>query len=111
MDWTEVNTIDKIDELRAESEQYPVLLFKHSTRCPISSMVLDRIERSWNQAEVGSMKPYILDLIKNREISNLVAKSYGVPHESPQVIILKDGQAVYDDSHMGINFQDLKEFT
>ncbi|MEM6522580.1 MAG: bacillithiol system redox-active protein YtxJ [Bacteroidota bacterium] len=110
MNWTEVQEVDKIEELKVESLNYPVMLFKHSTRCPISSMALDRLERSWDDAEVGALKPYIVDLIRYREVSNKVAESFGVAHESPQVIVLKNGEPVYDISHMGINFQDLKEF-
>ena len=108
MNWTEVKEISEIEELKAESKYNPIMLFKHSTRCAISSMALNRLERSWNDAEVEGMKPYILDLIRYRDISNEVATSFGVPHESPQVIVLKNGEVVYDTSHMGINFQDLK---
>ncbi|MEM7107499.1 MAG: bacillithiol system redox-active protein YtxJ [Bacteroidota bacterium] len=110
MNWIEVKEVNKIEELKDESQNNSVVLFKHSTRCPISSMALARLERSWDDAEIGSMRPYILDLIRYREISNKVAESFGVPHESPQVIVLKNGEVVYDTSHMGINFQDLKEF-
>ncbi len=108
MNWTEIKDISEIDALRNESNDGAIMLFKHSTSCPISSMALNRLERSWNDAEVKGLKPYILDLIRYREVSNQIAESFGVPHESPQVIVLRNGEAVYDTSHMGINFQDLK---
>ncbi|MEM1406823.1 MAG: bacillithiol system redox-active protein YtxJ [Bacteroidota bacterium] len=108
MNWTEIRDVSEIDTLKKESNDGPIMLFKHSTSCPISSMTLNRLERSWNEAEVNGLKPYILDLIRYREISNQIAESFGVPHESPQVIVLKNGEVVYDTSHMGINFSDLK---
>ena len=88
-----------------ESKEQPVVIFKHSTRCSISSMAFDRLRRAWKEGE--NVKPYYLDLIQYRDISNQIAERFGIMHQSPQVILLKDGKAIYDNSHMGISYQDL----
>lgn len=100
MNWNELNQTNQIEDLIVESETTPVGIFKHSTRCSISSTVLDRLERKWDKPTI---KMYYLDLIKHRDISNLIAERFNVEHESPQLIILQNGQVVYHDSHYGIS--------
>ena len=107
MDWKRLEHLSQIEDLKQESSQMPVLIFKHSTRCSISSMVLNRLKRNWKPEDTEKISPYFLDLISYREISNAIAEEFDVYHESPQVIILKDGQAAYDTSHSGINYQDI----
>lgn len=110
MNWTELKTIETLDEIKnSVSHQKQVLIFKHSTRCSISSMALGRLERSWNEEEMTSVEPYFLDLIQHRDISNKIAEVFEVPHQSPQVILIKDGKAVYDDSHMGISYHAIQQ--
>ncbi len=108
MNWTPIRTADDITTIKEESQNGPVLIFKHSTRCAISGMALNRLEKSWNDQDVNGLKPYFLDLITYRSISNLIEHEFDVMHESPQVIVIKNGQTVYNNSHMGINFEDLK---
>ncbi|MEQ9167890.1 MAG: bacillithiol system redox-active protein YtxJ [Fulvivirga sp.] len=103
MSWNELTSLEQLEIAVNESKEQPVVIFKHSTRCNISSMAFDRLQRSWeNDANV---KPYYLDLIKYRDISNQIADKFGVTHQSPQVIVLRDGHPVYDMSHMGISYQ------
>jgi bacillithiol system protein YtxJ len=71
-------------------------------------MALNRLEISWNETEMAEVKPYYLDLIAYRNLSNAVAEKFGVMHQSPQVLLIKSGESVYDDSHMGISYQSLK---
>ena len=105
--WNELTSVAQIDLLLAESKEHPVLIYKHSTRCSISSMVLERLERTWS-SEGNKIKPYYLDLIALRDVSNTVAQTFEVYHESPQVIMLKDGKAIYNASHMSISFDAIK---
>lgn len=107
VNWNPLTTEEQISDLIEESKEKPVLIYKHSTRCGISSMVLDRLERTWT-SENNPIKPYILDLISFRNVSNAVAQQFQVYHESPQVILLKDGKAIYDASHMQVSFEALK---
>lgn len=106
--WQDLNTINQVELIKEESNQQPILIFKHSTRCSVSRMVLDRLERNWNQGEMGDMKTYFLDLISHRPISEGITESFGVEHESPQVLIIHHGKAVDDWSHMSIDYNRIK---
>lgn len=105
--WNQLSTIAQLEEIERVSENKTVLLFKHSTRCSISSMALNRFERSYD--ENASFDPYYLDLIAHRDVSNEIAARYGVRHESPQAILIKNGKAIFNASHMGINYDELNE--
>jgi len=105
VEWSELNDVSILKEIDEYSKEEPVLIFKHSTRCPISSMSLSRFERSFESE--AAFKPYFLDLITYREVSNTIAEKYGVAHESPQAILIHDGKAVYHNSHNGIDFEDI----
>ena len=102
-DLTEVSQLDEIDNL---SKQKPVMIFKHSTRCSVSAMALGRFERSYK--EESSFEPFYLDLIANRDVSNEIASRYNVRHESPQAILIRNGKAIFDTSHMGISYDELE---
>jgi len=80
------------------SENRFIFIFKHSTRCSISRMVLDRLERSLNVNEPA----YFLDLLSYRELSNLIAERFSVEHESPQVLVIKNGICTLHASHNAI---------
>lgn len=101
MKWNELRSPDQLDVIREESNSKPVLIFKHSSRCSISRLALDRLERKWS-AEADGIKPYFLDLISYRDVSNRVADQFRVEHESPQVLLIRNGNAIYDSSHYDI---------
>lgn len=107
MNWNKLTTAAQIDEIKALSAQKPVFIFKHSTSCSISSMSLNRLQRNWKEEDVDKMTPYYLDLLAYRALSNQVATDFGVPHESPQVIVIHGGKAVYHESHYGISYATL----
>ncbi len=71
-------------------------------------MAFDRISRSWNEQEVNLIKPYFLDIIANRSLSNRVAQEYKVEHQSPQILMIFKGTCVYNASHMEISYQEIK---
>ncbi len=108
MNWNRLDSKETLDKIIEESNEKPVVIFKHSTSCSISAMALNRLERSWNDSEMSEVKAYYLDLISYRDISNAVAEKFGVMHQSPQILLIKNGACVYDDSHMGISYQNLK---
>lgn len=97
-------SLNEIDEL---SKDKPVLLFKHSTRCSISTMAKRSLERDWNFSD-DQITPFFLDLIQYRSISNEIAEHYGVQHESPQVLLIKNGKCVYHTSHSNISVGDIE---
>lgn len=109
MNWNKLTEARQINEIKALSAEKPVLIFKHSTRCSISSMSLDRLLRKWKDADLEKVTPYFLDLIAHRELSELVAREFDVPHESPQVLLIKNGGAIYDNSHFGISYAELMQ--
>jgi bacillithiol system protein YtxJ len=100
INWINVTDLKELEAMIQASYTQPVLVFKHSTRCSISRMALRQFETDWNLE--GKITPYFLDLLEYRPISNAIAERLGVVHQSPQVIVIKDGQAVYDASHEGI---------
>ena len=106
MQWNTLDSEDGIKEIIEKSFSNPQVILKHSTRCSISSMAKNRLEKS----EVpNNVTFHYLDLIANRNISNLVASTFFVEHESPQVLIIKNGECIYDDSHSGISMKDIAE--
>ena len=108
VNWIELNGEAQLEELLKESKDQPVLIYKHSTRCGISSMTLNRLESDWDEAMHG-IGAYFLDLIAYRSVSNAVAEQLGVMHQSPQVILLRDGKVVHDASHMEISAKNIKK--
>lgn len=107
MNWNKLTNLAQIDELKLLSKTKPVMIFKHSTRCSVSSMSLDRLLRNWKTADEDKLVPFYLDLIAYRGLSDQIEAEFKVPHESPQVIIIRDGQAVYDNSHFGITYPEI----
>ena len=108
MNWTELKSEEQVKLIDEESRNQPVLIFKHSTRCSISATALNRLERTWNESEV-TMKRYYLDLLSHRDISNHIAAKFDVEHQSPQVLVVKNGKPVLVQSHLGINFEEIRK--
>jgi len=106
MDWIELTKESQLVDIKEQSKNKPQLIFKHSTRCSISGVAKNRLERSTPSANVDF---YFLDLIKNRAISAKIAEEFSVFHESPQVLLIKNGECIYDESHSGINMNDIEE--
>jgi len=106
VNWTELTDVLQLAEIQAISAEKPVVIFKHSTRCSISRMALKQFEREYDLTDV--VDAYFLDLIAHRDVSNEIASRFGVYHESPQLILIKNGKAVYNASHSEIDAQALK---
>ncbi len=106
VNWIKLVNSNQLEEIKELSNDKPQLIFKHSTRCSISSMALHRFESDFNLIadKVGA---YYLDLIAFREISNEIANKFDVFHQSPQVLLIKSGSCVYDASHSAIRINDL----
>lgn len=104
LDWIQLNHVSQLDEIDRESclNDNGVAIFKHSTRCSISSMALNRLEKGRSSIPV-----YYLDLIAYRTISNEIASRYDVEHESPQLIIIKDKKAISHTSHHMVRAEQL----
>jgi bacillithiol system protein YtxJ len=109
MNWTALADEAQLDAVDALSATRPVLIFKHSTRCSISSAALHRLESAWSADDDRLGALYYLDLIRFRDISNAIADRYGVQHESPQVLVIRNGHCVHHASHFAITYADSKE--
>ncbi|MFZ4427679.1 MAG: bacillithiol system redox-active protein YtxJ [Saprospiraceae bacterium] len=106
--WKVLYQPEQIDQLREASYRKPVIIFKHSTRCGISAHAKFRLESAWDfSADVLDF--YYLDLIAYRPISNQIAEDFGITHQSPQIILLRNGKAVFDTSHHQISVPVIQE--
>ena len=106
MTWHPLTHIEQLPELLAKSANTPPMLYKHSTRCSISQVGKNRLEKEQAPSEIDF---HFLDLIAYRSVSNAIAEQFDVHHESPQVLVIRNGACVYDDSHMAINMDDIAE--
>lgn len=107
MNWSKISSLAQLSEIDELSKTKPVLILKHSTTCSISNASLGRIERNWKDEYEDLVTPYYLDLLAHRDISNEIANHYQVHHESPQVLVIKNGKSVYNESHMAINIPEI----
>lgn len=101
--------IEELDTIDATSFERPIVLFKHSTRCSISRFALKQFDNAYHFSD-AEMEWYLLDLLNYREISNAIANRYDVMHQSPQILVIKNGKVVYNASHDAIDATDLKQF-
>ena len=104
MNWIPLENENQLEEITSNSENKPQVIFKHSTRCSISSMAKNRLDRK-DQPE--GMNFYYLDVIKYRNISNKIAGDFKVNHQSPQVLVINAGKCIYNESHSGISMDDI----
>ena len=107
IDWIPLTDMHQLEEIN--TSENPVIIFKHSTRCGISTMVLRKFERNF-KIENNQLKMYFLDLIAYRSISNKIANDYDVRHESPQLLLIKNGKAIEHNSHSGIHTIALEDY-
>jgi bacillithiol system protein YtxJ len=107
MNWHKITDVNQLEEIKQISHNQPVMILKHSTTCSISTATLARLERAWKDDEARNLQPYYLDLLKYRPISNKIAETFDVEHESPQILLIKDGKSIYDASHFDIRFDEI----
>lgn len=96
MNWTLLESADQLNNIKQNAGNS--IIFKHSTRCSISMMAKKRFEQDWDSLP-KDVSLYFLDLIKHRELSNQIAADFKVHHESPQLLLIKDGECILDQSH------------
>ena len=106
MKWIPLITEDQLELIKEKSSSTPQVIFKHSTRCGTSSLAKSRLEKGTAPEGIDF---YYLDLIAYRSISNRVAEEFKVNHESPQVLLIRNGDCVYEESHIGIQMDEIIE--
>ncbi len=108
VNWIPLTEMEQLTTIKNLSEKEPIAIFKHSTRCGISSMVIKRFENSFDE-ELKNFKVYYLDLLNYRAISNEIASQFQVMHQSPQLLVVKKGAVLTHASHYDIANIDLKK--
>ena len=108
MQWHPLTDNAQLAAIQQRSFEVPCLIFKHSTSCNISAIAKYRLDDDW-AFEASQIEPYYLDLLQYRAISNEIAERFQVYHESPQVLLIVDGECVYDASHLDISVAELSE--
>ncbi len=104
MKWIPLTDEGQLSQIISQSQTKPQVIFKHSTRCSISSVAWQRLQKA---SQPEGMDFYFLDLLAHRLISNKIVETFKVHHESPQVLVIKNGECVFDESHLGISMNDI----
>jgi bacillithiol system protein YtxJ len=107
MNWIDCTNEEQLELIKSKSVLKTQVIYKHSTRCSISTMAKGRLERA---TAPDSIDFNYLDLIAYRSISNKIADDFNVEHASPQVLVIQNGQCVYDESHSGIAMDEIVAF-
>ena len=106
MAWNTLTGEEQLEQIIEKSKMAPQVIFKHSTRCSISAVAYHRLQKAKQPEGVDF---YYLDLITYRQLSNKIAQTFGVHHESPQVLVIKNGECVYDESHLAISLDEVMQ--
>ena len=107
--WLPLTQAEQLAELARESHEHPVLIFKHSTTCSISAAAKGKIERQWADSGVADTPIYYLDLLRFRPLSGQVAAQFGIEHQSPQLLLIRNGECIYNASHLSIRLAEVKQ--
>jgi len=103
----ELHSLTDLDQAFETSNDKTIAIFKHSTSCGISRMVLKGYRAELEALEAENVELYYLDLLSHRDVSNAIAQRTGVQHESPQLLVIKEGAVLHHASHNNISARDL----
>ncbi|MCK0191801.1 bacillithiol system redox-active protein YtxJ [Arenibacter sp. F20364] len=107
--WVPLASVDQLEAIKEKSNAKPQVIFKHSTTCGISRMVMNRFNEGYDISK-NSLDLHYLDLHQYRSVSNETSSVFGVVHESPQLLVIKNGVVVAHESHGAITRLDLKKY-
>ena len=108
MKWIPLINVSQLEQIAERSKSVSCLIFKHSTRCNISAIAKFRLEDDWRFTE-EQVEAYFLDLLQHRDISAAVAERFNVYHESPQILLIENGECDFDASHLDITVDEIAE--
>ena len=109
LSWTPLISVEEINTIKEISKNQSILIFKHSTRCGISRMIIKQFESLFNE-ENKQLKVYYLDLLNFREVSSKLSEVFQVIHQSPQLLVIKNGISIYNESHYEITKVNLSKY-
>ena len=104
--WLSLKNEDQLQELDEKSFHQAVIIFKHSTSCSISQIIKYRFEKQW----LSNTSIYLLDILSNRAISNMIEEKYQTRHESPQILVIQNGKCIFDESHLDIDVEEVNSY-
>ncbi len=107
--WIEINSVEEWKEKWASSAQQPILVFKHSTACPVSAEAFREFEQYVEEAPEQGVGFYLVKVIESRPVSNQIAEDSQLKHESPQAILLENQKVIWNASHWKITKESLQE--
>lgn len=105
MDWINLNSVEQLTEINEKSMSKKQVIFKHSTRCSVSTFAKRILTGEFNDDVKAKADVYYLDLIAFRDVSNAIASKYNVMHESPQILVIENGVCSYNASHSDVSFE------
>ncbi|MFT5165432.1 MAG: bacillithiol system protein YtxJ [Saprospiraceae bacterium] len=106
--WILLEHSAQLDDIVRHSFLTPCLIFKHSTKCFISSVALKRLEESWSLPD-SHLIPFFLDAIKNRKLSKQISEIFSETHETPQILLIKKGECILEATDMDIHMKEIQE--
>lgn len=109
INWIPLTSLAQLKQIKEQSKKEPIAIFKHSTRCGISSMVIKRFVSNFDE-DLKDFKVYYLDLLSYRDLSKEVGYEFQVLHQSPQLLVVKNKEVIAHASHYDIAQIDLKKF-
>jgi bacillithiol system protein YtxJ len=104
MHWIHLTEEDQLQHLVVRSQEKPQVIFKYSNHCNLSNIILHRLEKNCCPEQVDF---YFVDLISFRSVSNKISDRFHVDHESPQILVIKDGECVFEESHSAISLDEI----
>ena len=105
MDWINLNSIEQLTEINQKSKDKTQIIFKHSTRCSVSIFAKRILMDEYSTEIQKNADVYYLDLIAFRGVSDSIANRYNVVHESPQILVINNGEYTYNASHSDVSFK------
>lgn len=109
INWISLTELNQLEEIKELSKTETVAIFKHSTRCGISRMVIKMFEKQFDE-NLTDFKVFYLDLLNHRDISDEIGYTFQVLHQSPQILVIKNKKAIAHASHYDITTLDLKKY-
>lgn len=103
--WIPVTSVDQLNKLFESEDKF--IVFKHSTRCNISSMVKSRFERDFDATK--KINCYLVDLLNHRDVSNQISDLTNIIHQSPQVFLIENKSVLYSESHGNVNTAEINK--
>lgn len=104
MNWITINSAEEVERI-SKSEEYAII-YKHSPRCMTSLMAYRKLKSDVSAVPHINIPLYIVDVVSNRKESMNIATTFNVEHESPQILVVKNGECLFDASHEDVSLDD-----